>query len=120
VPIYGYRCDACSAEVEKRQSFSDAPLTTCESCGGALRRMLHPVGIVFKGSGFYNTDNRKAAAAAGANGDGANGSTENGDSGGKSSSENATSTDSGSGEGSKPAPAKSEPSTSATAAPAKT
>jgi putative FmdB family regulatory protein len=115
VPIYGYRCDACGAEVEKRQSFSDAPLTTCETCGGALRRLLHPVGIVFKGSGFYNTDNRKAAAAA--NGDGSKSSSENGDAG-KSSSESAASSSSSSGESSSSTPAKSESTASTAPAPA--
>jgi putative FmdB family regulatory protein len=119
VPIYGYRCNTCGAEVEKRQSFTDAPLTTCESCGGSLRRLLHPVGIVFKGSGFYNTDNRKAAA--GTNGDGAK-SSENGESGktateskpaaSTSSSESSTSTT--------PPPSKSDSSASKPAAPSKT
>jgi putative FmdB family regulatory protein len=117
VPIYGYRCDVCGAEVEKRQSFSDAPLTTCESCGGALRRLLHPVGIVFKGSGFYNTDNRKAAA--GSNGDASKSASENGDAG-KSSSEKAAASSSSSGESSSSTPAKSESSTSTAPAPAKT
>jgi putative FmdB family regulatory protein len=60
VPVYTYACTACGQEIERRQSFSDAPLTTCESCGGALRRVLHPVGVIFKGSGFYNTDYKKA------------------------------------------------------------
>ena len=115
MPIYGYRCDACGAEVEKRQSFSDAPLTTCEVCGGALRRLLHPVGIVFKGSGFYNTDNRKAAA--GSNGDSSKSPSENGDAG-KSSSEKPAA--SSSGESSSSTPAKSESSTSTASAPAKT
>jgi len=59
LPIYTYQCQTCDDDVvEKRQSYSDAPLTTCQACGGELRKMLHPVGIVFKGSGFYNTDYR--------------------------------------------------------------
>ena len=58
MPIYTYQCQACDNVTEKRQSFSDHPLTTCEACGGELRKLLHPVGIVFKGSGFYNTDYR--------------------------------------------------------------
>jgi putative FmdB family regulatory protein len=56
LPIYSYQCQACQNVLEKRQSFSDDPLTICEACGGTLRKLLHPVGIVFKGSGFYNTD----------------------------------------------------------------
>jgi putative FmdB family regulatory protein len=60
LPIYTYACDSCGAEIERRQSFSDPPLTVCESCGQALRRVLHPVGVIFKGSGFYNTDYKNA------------------------------------------------------------
>lgn len=58
MPVYTYACTACESVVEKRQSFSDAPLTTCESCAGSLRRVIHPVGIVFKGSGWYINDSR--------------------------------------------------------------
>ncbi len=63
MPIYTYSCDACSGVVEKRQSFSDEPLRTCEQCGGSLRRVIHPVGIVFKGSGWYVTDSRSSAGS---------------------------------------------------------
>jgi putative FmdB family regulatory protein len=58
VPIYTYACSKCGQTIEKRQSFSDAPLTTCEACGGELRKVIHPVGIVFKGSGWYVNDSR--------------------------------------------------------------
>ena len=63
MPIYTYQCQSCGSVLEKRQSFADAPLTTCEACSGELRKLLHPVGIVFKGSGFYNTDYRGNGAA---------------------------------------------------------
>jgi putative FmdB family regulatory protein len=63
LPIYTYHCQACENVLEKRQSFSEDPLTTCLQCGGALRKVLHPVGIVFKGSGFYNTDYRASNGA---------------------------------------------------------
>lgn len=56
MPFYVYACQGCGATSERRQSFSDAPLTECDECGGALRRVLQPVGIIFKGSGFYTTD----------------------------------------------------------------
>ena len=56
MPIYEYRCDACGHTFEVMQKFSDTPLKTCELCGGSLRKVLHPVAIHFKGSGFYNTD----------------------------------------------------------------
>jgi putative FmdB family regulatory protein len=68
LPIYTYACTACDAEIERRQSFSDPPLTTCESCGGSLRKVLHPAGVIFKGSGFYNTDYKKSSNGSGANG----------------------------------------------------
>ena len=58
MPIYAYRCADCGAEIEKRQGFAEAPLTTCESCGGSLRRLLFAAGVIFKGSGFYSTDYR--------------------------------------------------------------
>ncbi len=63
VPIYTYTCTSCNAMIEKRQSFSDAPLTVCDACGGNLRKVIHPVGIVFKGSGWYVTDSRKSSTA---------------------------------------------------------
>jgi putative FmdB family regulatory protein len=60
LPIYTYACQECGAEIERRQSYTDERLTVCEECGGALRRVLHPAGIIFKGSGFHNTDYKKA------------------------------------------------------------
>jgi putative FmdB family regulatory protein len=63
VPTYTYTCTACNDIIEKRQSFSDPPLTTCEQCGGALRKVIHPVGIVFKGSGWYITDSRSSSSS---------------------------------------------------------
>jgi putative FmdB family regulatory protein len=59
VPTYQYTCTECGAPVEAVQKFSDAPLTECSVCGGRLRKVFSPVGIVFKGSGFYRTDSRK-------------------------------------------------------------
>ena len=79
MPIYVYRCAGCGEETEKRQGFADAPLTTCETCGGSLRKVLQPAGVIFKGSGFYSTDYRGGAngkakpdAADGSTSDGAN------------------------------------------------
>ena len=63
MPIYTYTCTDCNDIVERRQSFTDAPLTVCEQCGGSLRKVIHPVGIVFKGSGWYVTDSRKATSS---------------------------------------------------------
>ena len=63
MPTYTYTCTACNDLIEKRQSFSDPPLTTCEQCGGTLRKVIHPVGIVFKGSGWYITDSRAGTSS---------------------------------------------------------
>ncbi|MCC7371459.1 MAG: FmdB family transcriptional regulator [Chloroflexi bacterium] len=65
MPIYTYECQSCDSTLEKRQSFSDDPLTVHESCGGSLRRVIHPAGIVFKGSGFYNTDYKSSTGSNG-------------------------------------------------------
>ena len=63
MPTYQYTCTECGEPVEAVQKFSDAPLTVCAVCGGRLRKVFSPVGIVFKGSGFYRTDSRKGSAA---------------------------------------------------------
>lgn len=62
MPTYEYECTACGQHVEVFQRFSEAPLTTCGVCGGPLRKVFHPAGIVFKGSGFYATDSRSSSA----------------------------------------------------------
>ena len=59
MPLYTYRCDNCGIQFDRRQHFSDKPLVRCPECGApALRKLYQPVGIVFKGSGFYATDHR--------------------------------------------------------------
>ncbi len=59
MPIYTYRCDNCGVQFERQQHFSDPPLEKCPECNKkALRKVYTPVGIVFKGSGFYATDHR--------------------------------------------------------------
>jgi len=59
MPLYSYRCDNCGVQFEQRQHFTDAPLVRCPECGeNSLRKLFQPVGVVFKGSGFYATDNR--------------------------------------------------------------
>ena len=58
MPTYSYQCDACGHHFEAVQRFSDDPITDCPHCGGAVRRLIHPVGVVFKGSGWYVTDSR--------------------------------------------------------------
>jgi putative FmdB family regulatory protein len=66
MPTYGYRCEKNGHEFEVVQSFSDAPLTRCKICGSKVNRIFYPVGVVFKGPGFYATDNRAATRAASA------------------------------------------------------
>ena len=62
MPVYLYHCDACGVQFEKQQSFSDEPLVRCPECGKkALKKVYQPVGIVFKGSGFYATDHHSAS-----------------------------------------------------------
>ena len=58
MPTYEYACKACGEHLEVVQSFKDDPLTECPNCGGELRKVFSPVGIAFKGSGFYKTDSR--------------------------------------------------------------
>ncbi len=59
MPIYTYRCENCGLQFERFQHFDDQPLTRCPECEHeALRKVILPVGIVFRGSGFYSTDHR--------------------------------------------------------------
>ncbi len=62
MPTYQYRCTTCGHDLEATQKFSDPSLTECPNCGGSLRKVFNAVGVVFKGSGFYRTDSRKAGA----------------------------------------------------------
>ena len=66
MPIYDYRCNSCGNRFDLRQSFSDEPGAKCAQCGGSATRVLHPVGIVFKGSGWHATDYRSSNARGGA------------------------------------------------------
>jgi putative FmdB family regulatory protein len=58
MPTYEYECQSCHERVEAVQKFTDSALTTCQLCGGELRKVFSAVGIVFKGSGFYKNDSR--------------------------------------------------------------
>ena len=110
MPTYQYACTDCGDKSEVVQRFTDDPLTVCSACGGKLRKVFSPVGIVFKGSGFYRTDSRngsstvpasKDAAASGSNGSsesssGGSDAAKNGSSDGSSSSDSGSSESSGS------------------------
>ena len=56
MPLYEYRCDACTTRFERIQKFSDPPVSTCPSCGGSVRKLLSSPAIQFKGTGWYITD----------------------------------------------------------------
>ncbi len=72
MPTYGYLCPQCQTEFEVLQRMTDDPAADCPRCGSPGRRLFFPTGIVFKGSGFYKTDSRRAATAS-VNGGGAGG-----------------------------------------------
>jgi putative FmdB family regulatory protein len=86
MPVYEYRCKSCGKTHEIEHGFHDVRPTECPSCGGELVRVFHPVGVVFKGSGFYKTDygGSKSSPRAQASGDG---SSSSGESGGESKGE---------------------------------
>jgi putative FmdB family regulatory protein len=90
VPTYEYRCKECGNELEVVQSFTDDALTTCERCGGPLRKVFGNVGIAFKGSGFYKNDSRSSSSKGSS-------SPSSSSDGGSSSSESASSSSSDSG-----------------------
>lgn len=80
MPIYTYRCDNCGVQFERRQSFSEPPLTRCPECSKkTLRKVYTPVGIVFKGSGFYATDHRSPSGTGRSTTAGKSGETEKSD-----------------------------------------
>jgi putative FmdB family regulatory protein len=97
MPTYEYECTACGQHIEVFQRFSEDPLTTCGNCEGALRKVFHPAGIVFKGSGFYATDSRsKKPSSSGTKKDGEAASSAKGDPSTGTSSSGASSSEGGS------------------------
>jgi putative FmdB family regulatory protein len=65
VPTYGYQCTLCNEEFEVMQRITEDPLRVHDGCGGSLRRLLYPVGVVFKGPGFYVNDYARGGNGAG-------------------------------------------------------
>ena len=100
MPTYQYTCTDCREPVEAVQKFTDASLTVCAACGGRLRKVFSPVGIVFKGSGFYRNDSRNGSSSAVKD-------KPSGDSSAKTSASESAAN--GSGSADKPAAKKSEP-----------
>ena len=78
MPVYTYRCDACGLVFDQRLGFNEPQPTRCPECGAeALHRVYKPVGIIFKGSGFYATDHRSPSGVKHSNGNGSNGASAN-------------------------------------------
>ena len=92
MPTYSYACTECDNRFDAVQAFTDDALTTCSKCAGRLRKLFGKVGVVFKGSGFYRTDNRESAKSA-SNGS-TNGSSSSGESSSSSSSDSSDSSSS--------------------------
>ena len=65
MPTYSYHCDTCGHDFDAFQKFSDDPLTECPECAAPIRRVIQPVGVVFKGSGWYITDSRPKSSSDG-------------------------------------------------------
>ena len=123
MPTYQYACTECGDRSEAVQRFTDDALTVCSTCGGKLRKIFSPVGIVFKGSGFYRTDSRAGSSTVPAGKDaaasGANGSSESSSSGSeaaKNGSSGSSSSDSGSSKSSGTASGDKKPSSVGSAA----
>jgi putative FmdB family regulatory protein len=64
MPVYVYQCETCGITFERRQRMTEPALEDCPECDGHVHRVMQPVGIVFKGSGFYVTDNRSKSSTA--------------------------------------------------------
>ncbi|MHB1345395.1 MAG: FmdB family zinc ribbon protein [Thermoleophilia bacterium] len=123
MPTYEYRCDDCEHQFEVFQKMSDDPVEQCESCGNPVRRLLFPVAIHFKGSGFYTTDYARKKTLPAANGNGGSSESSSTESAASEpastkSSESGASSNGGGNGGDKGAtsPAKKENSVSSTAA----
>lgn len=115
MPVYEYRCKACGTTHEIEHGFNDARPTKCPTCGGELVRVFHPIGVVFKGSGFHKTDYAKSGVKPAPSSDSGGKPAES--KGGETSAPPSSSSDSGAGSSSsssdpKPAPAKKSESAS--------
>src|SRR3954452_24543014 len=78
MPTYEYRCKECGEALEVVQAFTDDALTECPNCGGPLRKVFGNIGITFKGSGFYKTDNRSKKTASATKSSESSGSSDSG------------------------------------------
>ena len=62
MPVYEYECENCGRRFERMQSINDQPVRQCPECSGAVHKVFHAAGIIFKGSGWYITDSRKSSS----------------------------------------------------------
>lgn len=62
MPTYEYQCKTCGQHFDRVQRFTDDPITECPTCGGVVKRVIHPAGVIFKGAGWYITDSRKGGS----------------------------------------------------------
>lgn len=95
MPTYEYRCDECEHQFEVFQKMSDDPVEACETCGSPVRRLLFPVAIHFKGSGFYTTDYARKKTIPASNGNGSSSESSASESSDSSKSTSATSSEGG-------------------------
>lgn len=65
MPTYEYECQSCGVHFERKQSVHDEPIQICPECGGRVRKLFFPAGIIFKGSGFYKTDYGSSSSSSG-------------------------------------------------------
>lgn len=126
MPIYEYRCEN-GHDFEVMQRMSDDPLTSCEVCGATVQKVLSPVAVHFKGSGFYTTDYGKKKGAGGdskgaesGGGSDSGGGSESGGGSGSESGSGSSGSDSGSSSGSKDAKSSGSKDAKSSAAAAKT
>ena len=101
MPTYEYKCQTCGVQFERKQSVYDEPMQICPECGGKVRKLFFPAGIIFKGSGFYKTDNAPSSSGSS--------SKETESSTGSSSTEKPAKSEPAKSEPTKSEPAKSEP-----------
>ncbi len=101
MPTYEYACTSCGQHVEIFQRLAEPPLETCVACGGHMRKVFFPAGIVFKGSGFYATDSRSKSntSASSDSGSSSSGSESKAGSGSGSEAKKADSSKGGSSDG---------------------
>jgi putative FmdB family regulatory protein len=110
MPTYEYLCRSCGERLEVVQSFADAALTTCDACGGELRKVFSAAGLIFKGSGWHVKDYASKSSSS-------TSSTGTSTSPAKDAS-SSTSSSSGSDSGSSSGPSDAKPAAASTPAPA--